>query len=252
MIDRNDVDGITTLRLAHGKASALDIELLEGLDRSLSEIERSDIRAVVVMGTGSIFSAGVDLFRLIGEGRPYVEHFFPLLARSIRKFFLFPRPIVAAANGHAIAGGCILVASSDYRLMAAGKGRIGVPELVVGVPFPAVILEIMRFATAPQHLQRVLYTGGTFLPEEALEAGLIDEIAEPAALESRAMAIAQQLGSLRPDPFRITKMQLRGEVVQRAARFDDEAALEQWLSPKTHAHIREYLERTVGKSRHEP
>lgn len=247
MIERNDVDGVAILRLAHGKASALDVELLEGLEHALNEVERSEARAVVLTGTGTIFSAGVDLFRLIGEGRPYVERFFPLLARSIRKLFLYSRPVITAANGHAIAGGCILMASSDYRIMAAGKGRIGVPELVVGVPFPAVILEIMRFATAPQHLQRVIYTGATFLPEEALTAGLIDEVVEPAALESRALAVAQQLASLRPEPFRITKMQLRGDVVQRAERFSDETAIEEWSSPETHAHIREYLDRTVGK-----
>src|SRR6266852_3631054 len=122
MIERQDDDGIVTLRLAHGKASALDAELLEALEQSLDEVGRSDARAVVLTGSGSIFSAGVDLFRLLNEGAPYVGRFFPLLVSAIRRLFLFPRPVVAAANGHAIAGGCILVAACDYRLMAAGNG----------------------------------------------------------------------------------------------------------------------------------
>jgi enoyl-CoA hydratase len=249
MIERTDLDGITTLRLSHGKASALDVELLEALEKTLDDVEQSDARALVITGTGGIFSAGVDLFRLVNEGRPYVEKFFPRLVSSIRKLFLFPRPVVAAATGHAIAGGCVIVAASDYRLMSAGKGRIGVPELVVGVPYPAVILEIMRFATAPQHLQRIIYTGATFPPEEALASGLIDEVAGVAELESRAIAVARQLASLRAEPFRITKMQLRAAVIERASRLDDRAAFEQWASAETHAHIREYLERTVGKGK---
>jgi len=69
MIERSDTDGIVTLRLAHGKASALDIELLDGLARALAEAGASDARAVVLTGTGSIFSAGVDLFRSSSSSR---------------------------------------------------------------------------------------------------------------------------------------------------------------------------------------
>src|SRR5262249_18597291 len=142
MIDRSQTDGVLTLRLAHGKASAMDAELLDALLRELDGIAE-DVRAVVLTGTASIFSAGVDLFRLTRDGADYVRRFIPLLCRCLRALFAFPRPVVAAANGHAIAGGCILVLAADYRLMADGVGRIGVPELLVGVPFPAAALEIV-------------------------------------------------------------------------------------------------------------
>src|SRR5215468_11136285 len=133
MIERSERDGILTLRLAHGKASALDVELLDALLREL-EGAAEDVRALILTGTGSIFSAGVDLFRLVREGADYVRLFLPLLCRFLRTLFTFPRPVVAAANGHAIAGGCILVLAADVRLMAEGAGRVGVPELLVGVP----------------------------------------------------------------------------------------------------------------------
>src|SRR5262245_59081980 len=115
MIARSQHDGILTLRLAHGKASALDIELLDAMLRELDGAA-DDVRALVLTGTGSIFCAGVDLFRLTREGADYVRRFLPLLSRFLRTLFAFPRPVVAAVNGHAIAGGCIIVLASDARL----------------------------------------------------------------------------------------------------------------------------------------
>src|SRR5262245_53462848 len=134
MIERTLHEGILTLRLAHRKASALDIELLDALLRELDGAVE-DVRAIILTGTGSIFSAGVDLFRLTQEGADYVRRFLPLLSRAVRALFAFPKPVVAAVNGHAIAGGCIMVLAADARLMAEGRGRIGIPELLVGVPF---------------------------------------------------------------------------------------------------------------------
>src|SRR5690348_4539859 len=104
MIERETIDGITVLRLAHGKASAMDVELCEAIMRELRGA--NDARAVILTGSGTIFSAGVDLFRMTNEGAPYVDRFFPLLREALEALFRFPRPIVAAVNGHAIAGGC--------------------------------------------------------------------------------------------------------------------------------------------------
>src|SRR5690349_19316107 len=141
MIERSEHEGITTLRLAHGKASALDLELVEGLALLVAEVAQSDTRAVILTGTGSIFSAGVDLFRLVDGGRDYADRFVPALSRMLLELFAFPKPLIIAANGHAIAGGCIFTLAGDYRMMAAGNGRIGIPELLVGVPFPPSVIE---------------------------------------------------------------------------------------------------------------
>jgi enoyl-CoA hydratase len=250
MIEREDRDGVVTLRLAHGKASALDLELSEALERELGEIAGSGARAVVLTGTGGIFSAGVDLFRLVDEGQDYVARFLTALKSSFQALFEFPLPVVAATNGHAIAGGCILVQACDYRLMARGGGRIGVPELLVGVPFPAMALEVLRFAVPPERLQEIVYTGGTWTADAALERGLVDEVAEPDALAARAGEVAAQLAAVPPAAFRITKRLLRSEVVERARRLaaaNDAEAAAVWSAPETHEHIRAYLARTIGK-----
>jgi enoyl-CoA hydratase len=249
MIERSQHDGVLTLRLAHGKASALDVELLAALLRELEGVTE-DVRAVILTGTGSIFSAGVDLFRLTQEDTDYVRRFLPLLSHFIRTLFTFPRPVVAAANGHAIAGGCILVLAADVRLMAAGTGRIGVPELLVGVPFPSAALEVVRFAVPRDRVQSLIYRGRTVEPQDALASGLVDEVIAPDQLLGRAREVAQQLALIPPQVYRLTKQALRAEALERMDRdgeLHDQEVLEVWSSAETHTHIREYLRRTLRK-----
>jgi enoyl-CoA hydratase len=236
MIERTESDGIVILRLAHGKASALDLELCEEIRRQLAASR--DARAVILTGTGSIFSAGVDLFRMLNDGTAYIDRFWPALSGMLDDLFVFPRPTVAAANGHGIAGGCFLVAACDYRLMSGGK--IGVPELLVGVPFPDVIMQILKFV-AGRDAQQLAYSGATFAPEEARGKGLIDEVVDAARLLTRAREEAERLAAIPADSFRITKMQLR-----RGGNHDAEAKAV-WARPDIHAHIRDYLTRTVGR-----
>jgi enoyl-CoA hydratase len=248
MIERSQHDGILTLRLAYGKASALDVELLDVLQHELDGVAE-DVRALILTGTGSIFSAGVDLFRLTQGGPDYARRFLPQLSRFVSSLFDFPRPVVAAANGHAIAGGCVMVLAADARLMAAGGGRIGLPELLVGVPFPAAALEIVRFAVPWDNLQSLVYTGRTLLPKEALAAGIVDEVVPAEDLLTRAQEVARQLALIPPQTYRITKQSLRSEALERIERAgeQDQAVLEVWSAAETHAHVREYLRRTLRK-----
>jgi enoyl-CoA hydratase len=246
MIEHERTGELLILRLAHGKASAMDLELCNALLDELREAEKSDARAVILTGSGNIFCAGVDLFRMTNEGAGYVEKFFPALRESLLALFTFPKPIVAAVNGHAIAGGCLLTAACDYRLMSAGK--IGVPELLVGVPFPAVAIEILRFACG-RDAQSLIYSGRTVTPDEARTVGLIDETAAPDFLLTRAEVIARDLAAIDGRNFAITKRQLRGDTLDRIEKLSagDHEAVKLWCAPEVHEHIREYLGRTVGK-----
>jgi enoyl-CoA hydratase len=248
MIERETHDGIVTLRLAYGKASVMDADFLRAFRAELANAE--DARAIVLTGTGSIFSAGVDLFRLSDGGAEYVRAFVPLLSEFLLQLFTLPVPVVAAANGHAIAGGALTVLASDYRLMAEGGGRIGVPELLVGVPFPASALEIVRFAVAPERVQPLVLTGRTLGPAEALAWGLVDEVVPAEALAERARAVAEQLAAVPREVFRMTKEYLRADTLERIRRRapqNDPAAFRIWEDPATHAGIRDYLARTVRK-----
>lgn len=249
MIDRHLADGILTLRLAHGKASALDLELCNALQREFeSGAESSDVRALVITGTGTIFSAGVDLPRLINAGDKYAQDFVEALDSMIRAMFLFPKPAIAAMNGHAIAGGAIIGFACDYRLMSGG--RVGVPEALVGVPFPPLALEVVRFAVPPQHLQSMIFLARTVEVAEAKSMGIIDEVVAADRILARGQEVARQMASITPSAFRLTKRQLREPFLRDAAAIASASADEidaLWADSATHAHIREYLAKTIGR-----
>ena len=100
---------------------------------------------------GGTFSAGVDLVRVLDEGPAYIKRFVASLNAFCESVFSLPRPLVAAINGHAIAGGCVMACLADRRIMARDAGRIGVPELRVGLPFPPGPAEVMRFSVPTKY-----------------------------------------------------------------------------------------------------
>jgi enoyl-CoA hydratase len=250
MIDLKIKSGIAVLTLRHGKASALDIELCEALKTQFEALRDADVRAIVLTGHGNIFSAGVDFLRLSAGGGDYARKFLPALDRMFDAVFFHPKPVVAAINGHAIAGGCVLACCADRRIMAPGKGRIGVTELLVGVPFPPFAFEVMRFAVPRPHLSSLMFGGATYDAEVALQRGLIDDIADPEALLADAIAAAEKLAALSPPAFALTKTQLRQDAAERLAHAaeTDKLATDIWAAPETLDYVRDYVALTLKKS----
>jgi enoyl-CoA hydratase len=250
MIDVKSDAGIAVLTFSHGKANALDIEFCEALAARFVELRGADAKAVVLTGQGKIFSAGVDLIRLSEGGADYVRKFLPALHKLYDAVFNHPKPVVAAINGHAIAGGCVLAFCADRRIMANDGGRIGVTELLVGVPFPALAFEIMRHSTPPYFFSEIL-SGATFPADVAAHRGWVNEAVAPALLTERAMAAAQSLAALSPAAFAQTKMQIRTAVAERMAQSGaatDKAVTDIWTAPETLAYIHDYVARTLKKT----
>jgi enoyl-CoA hydratase len=250
MITSESRDRVTVVRLEHGKVNAFDIELMRAWIAELARLEQADTSAVVLTGTGTVFSAGVELRRLTEGGRDYVKAFLPLLGDAFFRTFTFTKPLIAAVNGHAIAGGCVLACACDYRVMAEGNGRIGTPELSVGVPFPSMAMEILRLVVPAHRLQAVVYQGLTCTPEDALAHGFVDELAVPDTLVDRAVEVASHLGSLPRASFSLTKRIIRQpsrDRVVRTMRSVDEEVLEAWMSAPVQDAVRAYVERTLRR-----
>lgn len=250
MIVITERDGVAIVTLAHGKANALDTEFCAALTKAFAKLKTSKARAVVLTGQDRMFSAGVDLIRARDGGPRYIRKFLLVLNKMFDTVFYFEKPLVAAINGHAIAGGCVLACCADFRVMKRDAGRIGITELLVGLPFPALAFEVMRFVAMPPDLPALLYTGETFPPPDAIDRGLIDEIVEPSALLDRAVEAAQRLAALSPPAFAATKQQLRLDVAERMKKHGrriDAAVTKIWASPKATETIRDYVVRTLGK-----
>jgi enoyl-CoA hydratase len=240
---------IAILRMADGKANTMSIEFCREVTARLKEIEASSALAAMITGERAIFSAGVDLRRLLDGGVAYIREFLPALSAMLATAFALPKPLVAAINGHAIAGGCVLACAADRRLMARDAGRIGVTELLVGVPFPPAAMEIMRCALAPQYFEEAIFSGATYSPPDAVSRGLVHEIVEADHLIERALAAAKTLAALPPVAFGLTKRQAREAFLRRFTGPQLEAAIERiWTAPETLASIRAYVERTLRKS----
>jgi enoyl-CoA hydratase len=250
MIEFEECGAVTIVRMARGKGNALNAEMVEALCDALDRLDGSAARAAVLTGQGSVFSAGVDLPALVAGGPEYVRRFIPLLQRSFERLATFPRPLVAAVNGHAIAGGAIIMLGCDQRLLARGTARVGLTEVRVGVEFPAWALELARFATPPQHFPTLICTGRTWPPEEALARGLVDELVDPERLLERACAVAKELASIPAATFAATKLAVRLpmiEAARRQAALTDEALLDRWCAPETLRQVAAFAEQTIKR-----
>jgi enoyl-CoA hydratase len=250
MIEREDVDGVAVLRLAHGPVNAMDLELCGAIADAFRALASDAAVAVVLTGAGRSFSAGVDLRRLLDGGEEYVRRFLPALDAALRTPFELGKPVVAAVNGHAIAGGAVLAAAADRVLMAEGSGRVGIPEIVVGVPFPRVPIEVVRHAVGDQVARRLMIGAKTHTGADAVGFGLVDEVVPADELLDRAIAQARALATDIPsDTFAMTKAQLRREHVERMDRFADEAGgvAELWVRRMADDWTADYLAAATGK-----
>jgi enoyl-CoA hydratase len=236
-MDVNVVDGVTIVRLNNPPVNAANLEFLDDAIETMQGLDGP----VVLTGAGKCFSAGVDLPAILAGGADYTDRFLTSLSAAFSAVFDYPAPVVAAINGHAIAGGCVLAMCADVRLMS--KGTIGLSEVAVGVPFPVAALEICRHAMGPA-VTRAALQADTISPESALARGWIDEVVADDELVGRATAIASELGRHSPAAYAATKEQLRFPVraaINTGAAIDAEVRAS-WASDETRARIVAFMD----------
>jgi enoyl-CoA hydratase len=244
MIKLESHGDIALLRMDDGKANAMNPEFFAGLNRALDAA--GEASALVLVGARNFFSGGLDLPYLASQPRPEIEHAYEALHGTMMRLFLLPAPVVAAVNGHAIAGGCILAFQADALVMSRGEFKFGLNEARLGLPLPAFVVETFRERVSPRVLQRMTLEGPLFSPDEALAAGLIDEICEPKETESRATARAEELAHIPRAAFAESKRLLREPASRRAERARaDEARrwIDLWFSPPAQLQIGEIVAR---------
>lgn len=166
-------------------------------------------KPVLLTGSGDAFSAGLNLKEVASLDEEKMLEFLRLFEQVMTTLYLYPWPVVAAVNGHAIAGGCVLALGCDHRVMTSNsRAKIGLNESALGVRFPPRTFVMVRRRLSPQHADRLLLGAGLFAPDEALALGLVDEVTDVpmAAAQSRLATLA----SYPPDGYAQTKADLRG------------------------------------------
>ncbi|WP_329223253.1 enoyl-CoA hydratase/isomerase family protein [Streptomyces sp. NBC_01485] len=165
-------------------------DLHEAFDR----LERDHAECPVVLtGTGARFSAGLDLgehFPLFAGDEADVASWFQDYRATNMRLFTYPRPTVAAVNGHAFAGGLITAAVCDYRVSVAEGARFGLNEVPIGIPMPAVYVRMLAYAWGDPVAARTCLLGEIFGPAQAHALGMVHELVADDELVERAVAVA--------------------------------------------------------------
>jgi len=244
-VDVQRADTVAVVRLTGGRANAMSAALLRELETTFADLARTDARAVVVTGEGNAFSAGLALPDLIGLDRAGMRDFIAAFERAMQRVLTHPRATVAAINGHAIAGGCVLALMCDVRLAADVPAKIGLNEVQLGIGLPSLVLEPLRARLPVSSIMPVAYEGRLFELREALAVGLVDAVVSAAELETAALARAKALGHATAAYAQIKQGLLRPviEAVTRNAPAEREAWLDSWFS----AEARTRLQATVDR-----
>lgn len=239
-----DLDGeLATIRLGRDHGNAINGELVEALSDACRQASADDrVRAVTLAASGKLFCPGLDLLELVELDRPSMERFIERFNACILALYAFPKPLVAAIHGHAIAGGCVLALTADWRVLREGAS-VGLNEIRVGVPFPFGVATILRETAV--RLEEVALFGRNYVGPEAVAAGLVNEVAAAGDFEAACRSRAEELAAKDPAAFAITKRYLRLAAIERI-RAHEAASMHEfvdtWFSPAT----RERLERIAA------
>jgi enoyl-CoA hydratase len=213
-ITMDDAD-VATVLIDDGKANALSHAVLGGIETALDEVERREARSVAIIGREGKFSAGFDL-SVMTSGPTNARDLLGRGAELGLRLFEFPIPTVLGVTGHALAMGGILLACGDVRIGAQGPFKLGLPEVRIGMPVPAFAVELCRDRFSPRWYTRAVQLGQSLTPEQALEAGMLDELVEPGQVRTRALEVAAELAeAVHPGPFRATRGTIRDELATK-------------------------------------
>lgn len=210
MIKIEHHEQVSAITLNDGKVNALNLESFTVLKTALEECR--DKRAVVLTGEGKCFSAGLDLKTLIKLSESELVAVLNLFSEVMQELLTYPCPVVAAINGHAIAGGAVISLCCDHVLGVEKELKIGLSEVSVGMSLPKAVVELARHRLSPTRLNEAVLFGRMYSWQEALAVGYFHETVEEGALREKALERARQLAALPSHAFQQTKLTLNGHL----------------------------------------
>jgi enoyl-CoA hydratase len=205
-------ESVAFITMDDGKVNVIGPNMQQALNEALDHADRDDVGAVVIAGNQRVFSGGFDLKVLTsGEVQPAIDMLKGAFELSYR-LLSYPKPVVMACTGHAIAMGAFLLASGDHRI-AAPAYNVQANEVAIGMTIPCAALEVMKLRLTRSAYQQAAGLSKTFFGETAIAAGWLDEIVLPDMVLSRAEEAAREFATLKQQAHAATKLRTRAEAL---------------------------------------
>ncbi|MFC1586823.1 enoyl-CoA hydratase/isomerase family protein [Planctomycetota bacterium] len=235
---------IHRIYLQAGKNNAISKKLVQELQTSFDILlNDNSCRAVILTSKhDKFFSPGLDLFEISQFSREQMKSFMAGFGSLLQQIYNFPKPVIAAINGHAVAGGFCLALACDLRIMQAANHIVGLNELRFGVVLPFGVVQLLRDAGGSTAARQMAYFGSNLTPQEALQKGFIDRVVPVGSLHDTAFGLASELGSKIPAAFATIKRFLKHAPSKRILEYEEkelESFLDIWFSEETQQRIKQ-------------
>jgi enoyl-CoA hydratase/carnithine racemase len=234
-------ENVGVVRLTYGVTNPIGPELVESLSSALRQA-RSEFQALVLAGGDKFFSIGFDLPTLLDLDRSGMTAFFHGFGDLVLDLYTLPMPTVCAVKRHAVAGGTILMLTTDYRFASSGRTLVGLNEIRLGVPVPYAADLMLRQLVAERVATEVICRGELVEASSMQASGLVDRILPADDVESHAVEFAAELAGFSPDAFAALKENRVEEVKKRYdahGRERNERFLDVWFTPSAQEGLRE-------------
>lgn len=247
-IDVEYREGIGIVRLTRDVTNAINLKLVNELSDRI-RIIKGDVGisgVVLTSANDKFFSIGFDIPELIKLSKDAFTEFYHSFNQLCIELYTFPKPVIAAIIGHAVAGGCILTICCDYRYIAEGKKLMGLNEIKLGVPLPYPADLILRQIVDDRAARTILDTGDFFPPSETLKMGLVDEVIPIDQVGARSIEKVKSITALSLDAFKIIKRNRTEKVetqIRRSLLEKEKIFIELWYSAETHKKLKAALEK---------
>jgi enoyl-CoA hydratase/carnithine racemase len=234
-------DAVAVVRLDKARGNAIDPALVADLKRVVAEAAGDEGARGLLLASAhpKLFCPGLDLVSLSTLDRAAMEGFMLGFAEAVWALYGLRKPMLAAVNGAAVAGGCILAMTADYRILKRGA-PIGLNEVKVGVPLPWSVSLLLRETVHTPALSRIALLGRNFSDEEALAVGLADEVLDADGFEEACLARLAEFAEKDAYALGTTKAYLRAHTLAEMRTREHEtlaAFLDGWFSPATQERI---------------
>lgn len=217
LVNLSMTDAVATVTMDDGKANALSPAMFAALNDAFDGVEKTDVGAAVLAGRPGRFSGGFDL-NVLRAGGPDAEGMLRSGFELAERLLGFPRPVVVACTGHALAMGAFLMCSGDYRVGAAGEFKLQANEVAIGLTMPRPAAAILRHRLTPSAFDRAVGLAEQFSPATAVTDGWLDLVVEPDEVVGTAQRIAASFAGLDPAAHANSKRRARATLLAEIRR----------------------------------